>query len=191
MFWDLPFYIERPQTILGDVVTVFIYRVALKVYLNERVFEPRERDYALVGSFYAFSILLAWALFRFRTTKNVYTSSNGFPIVGLFSLLCVPVLLASQNWDDHDRSGRYTAQSTAKAYLDSVEEDVDAMIFTIGDNDTFAIWYAQEIEGYRTDVRSIILNCSQQTGISINSNDVPTPALQSPHNSSTVSMPMG
>ena len=63
--------------------------------------------------------------------------------------------MGSQNWDDHDRSNRYTAQSTAKAYLDSIDEDKDALIFTIGDNDTFAIWYAQEIEGYRTDVRSI------------------------------------
>jgi len=69
--------------------------------------------------------------------------------------LAVPVLMAYQNWDDHDRSNRYTAQSTAKAYLDSIDENVGALIFTIGDNDTFALWYAQEIEEYRTDVRSI------------------------------------
>ena len=60
-----------------------------------------------------------------------------------------------QNWDDHDRSDRYTAQSLAKAYLNSIDKDKDAMIFTIGDNDTFALWYAQEIENYRTDVRTI------------------------------------
>lgn len=130
--------------------------LALKVYLNERVFEPRERDYALVGSFYTFSIFIGLGVLALSERIQSFLRPRiTVPIVGALSLLCVPVLLASENWDDHDRSGRYTAQSTAKAYLDSVEEDVDAMIFTIGDNDTFAIWYAQEIEGYRTDVRSI------------------------------------
>ena len=130
--------------------------LALKVYLNERVFEPRERDYALVGSFYTFSIFIGLGVLALSERIWSFLRPRiAVPIVGALSLLCVPVLLASENWDDHDRSGRYTAQSTAKAYLDSVEEDVDAMIFTIGDNDTFAIWYAQEIEGYRTDVRSI------------------------------------
>ena len=130
--------------------------LALKVYLNERVFEPRERDYALVGSFYTFSIFIGLGVLAlFERIRSFLRPRIAILIVGALSLLCVPVLLASENWDDHDRSGRYTAQSTAKAYLDSVKEDVDAMIFTIGDNDTFAIWYAQEIEGYRTDVRSI------------------------------------
>ena len=69
--------------------------------------------------------------------------------------MAVPMLMAFQNWDDHDRSNRYTAQSMAKSYLESIQKDVGAMIFTIGDNDTFALWYAQEIEGYRTDVRTI------------------------------------
>ena len=130
--------------------------LALKVYLNERVFEPRERDYALVGSFYTFSIFIGLGVLALSERIQTFLRPRiTVPIVGALCFLCVPVLLASENWDDHDRSGRYTAQSTAKAYLDSVEEDVDAMIFTIGDNDTFAIWYAQEIEGYRTDVRSI------------------------------------
>ena len=130
--------------------------LALKVYLNERVFEPRERDYALVGSFYTFSIFIGLGVLALSERIQSFLRPRiSVPIVGALCFLCVPVLLASENWDDHDRSGRYTAQSTAKAYLDSVEEDVDAMIFTIGDNDTFAIWYAQEIEGYRTDVRSI------------------------------------
>jgi hypothetical protein len=110
----------------------------------------------LVGSFYAFSIYIGLGVLALSERIQSFLRPRlAVPIVGVLSLLCVPVLLASENWDDHDRSGRYTAQSTAKAYLGSVEEDVDAMIFTIGDNDTFAIWYAQEIEGYRTDVRSI------------------------------------
>ena len=149
-------YRKDPKRFWVMLLLFLFTGLALKVYLNERVFEPRERDYALVGSFYAFSIYIGLGVLAlYERIQSFLRPHIAVPIVGLLSLLCVPVLLASENWDDHDRSGRYTAQSTAKAYLDSVEEDVDAMIFTIGDNDTFAIWYAQEIEGYRTDVRSI------------------------------------
>ena len=70
-------------------------------------------------------------------------------------LMFIPLLMAFENWDDHDRSNRYTARATAKAYLDSCIEDKDALLFTIGDNDTFPLWYLQEIEGYRTDVRIV------------------------------------
>ncbi len=149
-------YRKDPKRFWVMLLLFLFTGLALKVYLNERVFEPRERDYALVGSFYAFSIFIGLGVLALSERIQSFLRPRlAVPIVGVLSLLCVPVLLASENWDDHDRSGRYTAQSTAKAYLDSVEEDVDAMIFTIGDNDTFAIWYAQEIEGYRTDVRSI------------------------------------
>ena len=146
---------------------MFIFTgIALKFYLNERVFEPRERDYALVGSFYAFSILIGIgviqvsnilkSLIKKINTKLISNSSAISNYIALIiCLLLVPFLMAYQNWDDHNRSGRYTAQSTAKAYLDSIERDKDAIIFTIGDNDTFALWYAQEIENYRTDVRTI------------------------------------
>ncbi len=130
--------------------------LALKVYLNERVFEPRERDYALVGSFYVFAICIGIGVVALAENIKAYVSLRvAAPLAVVGCLLAVPVLMGSQNWDDHNRANRFTAQSTAKAYLDSVEENKDAMIFTIGDNDTFAIWYAQEIEGYRTDVRSI------------------------------------
>ena len=149
-------YRKDPKRFWVMLLLFLFTGLALKVYLNERVFEPRERDYALVGSFYAFSIYIGLGVLALSERIQSFLRPRlAVPIVGVLSLLCVPVLLASENWDDHDRSDRYTAQSTAKAYLDSVEEDVDAMIFTIGDNDTFAIWYAQEIEGYRTDVRSI------------------------------------
>ena len=149
-------YRKDPKRFWVMLLLFLFTGLALKVYLNERVFEPRERDYALVGSFYAFSVYIGLGVLALSERIQSFLRPRlAVPIVGVLSLLCVPVLLASENWDDHDRSGRYTAQSTAKAYLDSVEEDVDAMIFTIGDNDTFAIWYAQEIEGYRTDVRSI------------------------------------
>ena len=130
--------------------------LALKVYLNERVFEPRERDYALVGSFYVFAMCIGIGVVAFAESIKKYVSLRvAAPLSIALCLLAVPMLMGSQNWDDHDRSNRFTAQSTAKAYLDSIDEDKDAMIFTIGDNDTFALWYAQEIEGYRTDVRSI------------------------------------
>jgi hypothetical protein len=149
-------YRKDPKRFWVMLLLFLFTGLALKVYLNERVFEPRERDYALVGSFYAFSIFIGLGVLALSERIQSFLRPRiAIPIVGVLSLLCVPVLLASENWDDHDRSSRYTAQSTAKAYLDSVEGDVDAMIFTIGDNDTFAIWYAQEIEGYRTDVRSI------------------------------------
>jgi hypothetical protein len=130
--------------------------LALKVYLNERPFEPRERDYALVGSFYVFALWIglgSWALIQ--KLQTFISKKIAAPLTVGISLVCVPILMASQNWDDHDRSNRYTAQSMAKSYLQSIQKDKGAIIFTIGDNDTFALWYAQEIEGFRTDVRTI------------------------------------
>ncbi len=128
--------------------------LALKVYLNERPFEPRERDYALVGSFYVFAMWIGFGAYAlFDIVKEYLKPKLAMPIIAVICLLAGPVLLASQNWDDHDRSGRKTALAMAKKYLDSVDEN--AILFTIGDNDTFALWYAQEIEGYRTDVRVI------------------------------------
>ena len=138
------------------IFLLFIFTgIALKFYLNERVFEPRERDYALVGSFYAYSIFIGLSfLYFFKTIKN-YLSENYSSVISLLIVSACPLLLGYYNWDDHDRSDRYTAQTLAKAYLDSIDEDKQAMIFTIGDNDTFALWYAQEIEEHRTDVRTI------------------------------------
>ena len=138
------------------VFLLFIFTgIALKFYLNERVFEPRERDYALVGSFYAYSIFIGLSfLFFFKKMKN-YLNENYSSLISLIIVSACPLLLGFNNWDDHDRSNRYTAQTLAKAYLDSIEEDKQSMIFTIGDNDTFALWYAQEIEEHRTDVRTI------------------------------------
>lgn len=128
--------------------------IALKVYLNERAFEPRERDYALVGSFYVFAMWIGFGAYAlFDIAKDFIKPKIAMPIVTVVCLLAAPILLASQNWDDHDRSGRKTALAMAKKYLDSV--DKNAILFTIGDNDTFALWYAQEIEGYRTDVRVV------------------------------------
>ena len=128
--------------------------LALKIYLNERPFEPRERDYALVGSFYVFAIWIGFGVYAiYEMIKEKVAAKIAGPIVVATSLLAAPVLMASQNWDDHDRSGKYTALAMAKNYLDSC--DPNAILFTIGDNDTFPLWYAQEVEGYRTDVKIV------------------------------------
>ena len=151
------FLYQQDRKLFWVLLVFFLFTgLALKVYLNERVFEPRERDYALVGSFYVFAMCIGIGVVALADGVKKYVSMRfAAPLAVVLCLLAVPVLMGSQNWDDHNRANRYTAQSTAKAYLDSIDEDKDAIIFTIGDNDTFALWYAQEIEGYRTDVRSI------------------------------------
>ncbi len=137
------------------LLALFLFTgIALKIYLNERPFEPRERDYALVGSFYVFAIWIGFGVYALYESAQKYLAPKiAGPIIIAVSLLAAPVLMASQNWDDHDRSNRYTAVALAKAYLNSC--DPNAILFTIGDNDTFPLWYAQEIEKVRTDVKIV------------------------------------
>jgi hypothetical protein len=137
------------------VLVLFLFTgLALKVFLNERPFEVRERDYALVGAFYAFAMWIGFGVFAiYEGIKNYLQPKIAIPITLTITLLASPILLAKENWDDHDRSGKYTALASAKAYLDSCEPN--AILFTIGDNDTFPLWYAQEVENYRTDVRLV------------------------------------
>ena len=137
------------------LLALFLFTgIALKIYLNERPFEPRERDYALVGSFYVFAIWIGFGVYALYESIQKYLAPKiAGPIVICASLLAAPVLMAAQNWDDHDRSGKYTAVAMAKAYLTSC--DPNAILFTIGDNDTFPLWYAQEIEKVRTDVKIV------------------------------------
>ncbi|MEM8927295.1 MAG: DUF2723 domain-containing protein [Bacteroidota bacterium] len=131
--------------------------IAIQFYTNPHIFQPRERDYSLVGSFYAFSIWIGMGVSGIYEVVRRYRKSQ---VIGLFTVLfcicTVPLLMATQNWDDHDRSHRYTARASAKAYLDSTQKDAGALLFTIGDNDNFPLWYLQEIEGYRTDTRVIV-----------------------------------
>jgi hypothetical protein len=137
------------------LLALFLFTgIALKIYLNERPFEPRERDYALVGSFYVFAIWIGIGVYAIYDFIKSYLTPKiaGIASVG-FCLLAAPLLMGYQNWDDHDRSGKRTAVASARAYLDSCEKN--AILFTIGDNDTFPMWYLQEIEGYRTDVRIV------------------------------------
>ena len=130
--------------------------LAIQFYTNPYIFQPRERDYSLVGSFYIFCIWIGIGVYGlYDEFKKLLSAKIAAPAITVLCLIAVPFLMAFQNWDDHDRSGRFTAQSTAKAYLDSCQEDAGAILFTIGDNDTFPLWYVQEIENHRTDVRIV------------------------------------
>ncbi|QXP64055.1 DUF2723 domain-containing protein [Polaribacter sp. HaHaR_3_91] len=127
---------------------------AIIFYTNPKPFEPRERDYAVVGSFYIFAIWIGFGVLAlYEYFKNFGNKKTIAIAVSLVSLLAVPTLMASQNWDDHDRSNRYTTHLNAKAYLQSCDEN--AIMFTIGDNDTFPLWYMQEVEDFRTDVKLV------------------------------------
>jgi len=128
--------------------------LAIVFYTNVRPFEPRERDYAVVGSFYFFALWLGLGVYAIYDLLRTYMAPKPLAITSVtLSLLAAPVLMASQNWDDHDRSGKYSALNNAKAYLDSCQKN--AILYTVGDNDTFPLWYAQDIEGKRRDMRLI------------------------------------
>lgn len=137
----------------------FMTGIAIVIYLNQTPFQVRERDYAYAGSFYTFAIwcgLAVAAIYSWikNSLKKVLTSEpSRLAISGVVTVAClgVPVLMAAQNWDDHDRSNRYTAVEVAENYLNSVGPN--GILVTHGDNDTFPLWYAQEVEGVRTDVR--------------------------------------
>lgn len=140
--------------------TLFVFfmftGIAIQFYTNPGIFQPRERDYSLVGSFYVFAIWIGLGVYGlFEEFRKLLSPKILAPALTVICLLAVPGLMAFQNWDDHDRSNRYTARTSAMAYLQSTQEDAGAIIFTIGDNDTFPLWYVQEIEGFRTDVRVI------------------------------------
>lgn len=131
--------------------------IAIQFYTNPTIFQPRERDYSLVGSFYIFAIWIGMGVYGlFDEFKKLMQPNLLTPMVLVLCIFAVPGLMAYENWDDHDRSNRYTARSSAKSYLDSTQENIGAIMFTIGDNDNFPLWYIQEIEGYRTDVRILV-----------------------------------
>ncbi len=131
--------------------------VAVVVYLNQPPMQPRERDYAYAGSFYAFAIWIGFAVLWLQSLLRKMKLSSGVSAVAASLLaLVVPLQMVSQTWDDHDRSGRYFVRDMAYNYLAGL--DKNALLFTHGDNDTFPLWYIQEVEGVRTDVR--IMNTS-------------------------------
>jgi hypothetical protein len=151
----LMYHASKDRKSFYVLLSLFLFTgIALKIYLNERPFEPRERDYALVGSFYVFAIWIGFGVYSlYESAKKYLAPKIAGPVLIAGSLLAAPVLMGFQNWDDHDRSDRYTAVAMAKSYLSSC--DKNAILFTIGDNDTFPLWYAQEIEKFRTDVKIV------------------------------------
>lgn len=151
----LIFHIKKsPKDSFVVFLLFFMTGLAIVLYLNQPPAQPRERDYAYAGSFYAFTIWIGLGVYAiWEWTRKIKQLSEvaRASIIGVVCLLAVPVLMASEEWDDHDRSGRYMAREFARNYLESCEKD--AILITFGDNDTFPLWYAQEVEGIRTDVR--------------------------------------
>lgn len=126
--------------------------LAIVVYLNQYPVQPRERDYAFAGSFYAYAIWIGLGVLALvEALKKVLPDSLNAALVTLVTLVLVPGIMIAENWDDHDRSNRYTARDLGANYLKTCAEQ--AVVFTNGDNDTFPLWYNQEVEGVRTDVR--------------------------------------
>ncbi len=145
---------NKNATVVG--LLFFFTGVAIVIYLNQKPMEPRERDYAYAGSFYAFAFWIGLgvlAIYDFLEKKMSQTKS-AIVATGV-CLLAVPTIMAKEEWNDHDRSNRYIARDFAANYLNSCAPN--AILFTNGDNDTFPLWYAQEVEGIRTDVRVICL----------------------------------
>ncbi|HTL82350.1 MAG TPA: DUF2723 domain-containing protein [Bacteroidia bacterium] len=141
------------------VMLLFLFTgLAIVVYLNQYPQQPRERDYAYAGSFFAFAFWIGFAVYGIYDLLTKYAKAPQTAAAGLATVLCLsaPYVMGQQGWDDHNRSNRYTCRDFAENYLTSC--DKDAVLFTNGDNDTFPLWYAQEVEGYRTDVR--VLNLS-------------------------------
>jgi len=147
------YHLSKDNRDWGIIMLLFIMTgVAIVVYLNQYPNQPRERDYAYAGSFYFYAVWIGLGVLALFEWLSGLTGERLSSVVsGVLCLAAVPLIMGTQNWDDHDRSGRYLARDVAFNYLNSCAPD--AILFTNGDNDTFPLWYAQEVEGMRTDVR--------------------------------------
>ncbi len=165
-FYFLPFIIgligvfwhfKRNQKDAGIVGLLFFFTgLAIVLYLNQTPLQPRERDYAYSGSFYAFAIWIGLGVAGLAELFRKISPSGGAILATLIGLLAAPVLLAKDGWDDHDRSTKYTVRDLATDYLESCAPN--AILFTYGDNDTYPLWYVQEVENVRPDVRIVNLS---------------------------------
>ncbi|MBQ0049340.1 MAG: DUF2723 domain-containing protein [Bacteroidales bacterium] len=154
LFWHICYSQESVKQFWIVFFLFFMTGLAIVIYLNQTPQQPRERDYAYAGSFYGFAIWIGLGVTAITTALNRLLKRQ--PIVAaILPCIClaVPIQMASQNWDDHDRSGRYTCRDFGQNYLSTLSESGNPIIFTNGDNDTFPLWYAQETEGFRTDAR--------------------------------------
>ncbi len=155
--FGLVYHLQRDVKKFWVVMLLFLLTgIAIVIYLNQTPIQPRERDYAYVGSFYAFAIWIGLGVMALLDSMGSrFRSKLAAGGLSAACLILVPGIMAVENWDDHDRSGRYTARDIAADYLNTCAPN--AILFTNGDNDTFPLWYAQEVEGIRTDVRVVNL----------------------------------
>ena len=150
--------VEEPIGIQQFWVVFFLFfmtGLAIVIYLNQTPMQPRERDYAYAGSFYAFAIWCGMGVAAIIDWLNRKMKKENLVVAAVISVACllVPIQMASQTWDDHDRSGRYCCRDFGQNYLMTLQEEGNPIIFTNGDNDTFPLWYNQDTEGFRTDAR--------------------------------------
>lgn len=137
-----------------NMLLFFFTGFAIILYLNQAGYQPRERDYAYVGSFYAFAVWIGLGVLKVRDwLGSKLAQATAASLATVICLLAVPVVMAQQEWDDHDRSKKELPRDLAKNYLESCAPN--AILFTYGDNDTYPLWYAQEVEGIRPDIRVI------------------------------------
>ncbi len=171
LFWQAWYTRKRKLTVNGSEKTIddpigirqfwvvfflfFMTGLAIVIYLNQTPMQPRERDYAYAGSFYAFAIWCGMGVAAIIDWLNRKMKKESLVIAGIIALAClvVPIQMASQTWDDHDRSDRYCCRDFGQNYLMTLQEKGNPIIFTNGDNDTFPLWYNQDTEGVRTDTR--------------------------------------
>ncbi|MBC7744994.1 MAG: DUF2723 domain-containing protein [Flavobacterium sp.] len=153
-FW----HFRKNQKDAGIVGLLFFFTgLAIVIYLNQNPLQPRERDYAYTGSFYAFAIWIGLGVAGIASMlHNKINAKVGAAVATIIGLIAAPVLMAKDGWDDHDRSGKFTTRDFAANYLESCAKN--AILFTYGDNDTYPLWYAQEVENIRTDVRVVNLS---------------------------------
>ncbi len=143
-----------PKRFSATLMFFILTGIGLVIYLNSPPVEPRERDYIYAGSYYAFAIWIGLSVVAIGTTLAKRGKSMAYAAIGLGMI--APIILAKENWDDHDRSDRYFSVDSARNFLASCAPN--AILFTGGDNDTFPLWYVQEVEGFRTDVRVVVLS---------------------------------
>ncbi len=154
LFWQIMRSQESVKQFWVVFFLFFMTGLAIVLYLNQTPQQPRERDYAYAGSFYAFAIWIGLGVTAITDFLNKFLKKKPM-VAAVVPAICVavPIQMAAQNWDDHDRSGRYTCRDYGQNYLLSLSEKGNPIIFTNGDNDTFPLWYNQETEGFRTDAR--------------------------------------
>jgi len=151
-------HFKRNQKDAGIVALLFFFTgIAIVLYLNQKPLEPRERDYAYAGSFYAFAIWVGFGVLAIREwIFKKLTPATAAVLATVIGLFAAPVIMAAQGWDDHDRSTKFVARDIAIDYLQSCAPN--AILFTYGDNDTYPLWYAQEVENIRPDIRLVNLS---------------------------------